>query len=219
MSDDDLLPMALDIEENFILPGGYTYDEMHEESIRFLKRAKQEGKIINKKKYVKQIEYSIGVNNQNIFKERYTQMGISEKWINQITIEYNKLKKNLDALRNQNKILLTSNMIAGQYKLHKENKYIQPPDQECINYLSSNITNKLCISLLKTLTSIYETNSDYNISLWIYYLLHMLNTPLIDEDNSILYKLNKIVYKKNTTEAKLIHVIISEIFKQRLINI
>jgi hypothetical protein len=218
MSDDDLLPVAFDIEENFKLPNNYVYDEMHEESILFLKRVKEEGNIFKTNKSVKQIEYSIGVDNQNIFKDNYKQMGITDKWIKQILNEYDRLKNSLDALRNHNKILLTSNIIASQYKLYKENKYIQLPDKECINYLSTNMTNKLGISLLKILSSIYEANSDYNTSLWIYYLLHMLNTPLIDEDNSILYKLNKVLIKKNTNESKILHVIISEIFKQRLIN-
>ena len=63
----------------------------------------------------------------------------------------------------------------------------------------------------------------YIVTLWIYYLLIMLQTPLIDEDNSVLFSLNKNIVKhpnfEESIHMKIIHVILSEIFSQKLINL
>ena len=60
------------------------------------------------------------------------------------------------------------------------------------------------------------------LSEYLYLFLILLNKPLVDTDNSILYDLNKKIYfhiKKTKNEnitLKIIFIIIMEIFKQKI---
>jgi hypothetical protein len=222
---DELLQVAFDVEDKINLPDNYVLDEFHEESMVFLKNLKDEAKVFSSKiKNTKEIEFNTNINNNQTYLNIYEKLGISNSWINQIKNEYQNLAKYLYTLRADNKMKLSIDDIVAKYKLYKENiNHLPLPSQEEIEQLSKNITNKLCITLIKILTAIYQNissdSNDYNLCLWIYYILLMIQLPLIDEDNSVLYKLNKLIYNKNpeTIHSKILFVILSNIFNQRII--
>jgi hypothetical protein len=222
---DELLQVAFDVDDKIDIPKDYVLDELHEESMLFLKNSKTQSiTCLSKIRDTREVEYSLNVNNNQSYIDIYTGLGISDNWIKQIKTEFNSLNTYLNNRKSGNKIKLNIDDITARFRLYKENiKAIQIPIQEDIEQFSKNITNRLCITLLKILIGIYQTIQgsidDYNICLWIYYVLVMLQLPLIDDDNSILFKLNKLIYTKGpeTINAKLLFVILSEIFNQKIL--
>jgi hypothetical protein len=222
---EDLLPVAFDIEEKIDLPEGYILDQEYIESINFLKSTKiEEKKFISRVRNTREVEYNLNVNNNQSYLDIYKNLGINNGWVNQIKQEYNSLTNYINSHRAELKVKMSVDQITSKFKIFKENPGIMLiPSEEDVVELSKNINNKLCISLIKVLTNIYPAvkNSDqeYRICLWIYYVLHMILLPLIDEDNSVLYKLVKVIYSKpiETTFAKIIFVLLSEIFSQKIV--
>lgn len=227
--EDDLLQRAFDPDEELPLPEDYMLDEINYKSVQFLKKVEKEREKIERKKEI-DIEYSLNVDNQSKFTENYLKLNISMMWINAIKKEFNQLKsllkKKAESL-NSHKSMNAGDII-NSYKLQKENvKYIEIPNDSIINTLLPQMTNKICFKLIshfEKLFLLHETSNFYAISMWIYFLLVLIKTPIVDEDNSVLYSLNKNIvrYLKDSNEElvhlKIIHVLISEIFYQKIVN-
>lgn len=206
------------------------------------------------------IVYSLNVDNNSKFAENYERLGINRNWINEIIREFKiQLRNSSKDSQNTNNGVKKMNFdeIINKYKLHKENlmqcggtfssSRMSFPNDQINSELSAIITNKICIRLLLHFEKLFnsvvvngsssdedktekDSNYSYIIMLWIYSLLLMLKTPLVDDDNSALYSLNKNIYKylnkyRNTgnsssvsyTPLKIIHVIISEVFSQKIL--
>lgn len=260
-SEEELLVQAFDPEEDFPLPENYIIDELNEESINFLKKAKEEEKFIELKKKQTQLKaeknlienqsttilsdkenklrnhqivqkeeiiYNINVNNRDIFAKNYTDFNISTEWKNIILHEFNYLNKyfseikanknnysletyltaeeqrdyhsyfHLSNLNKMNKQILSHDDIIKEFKLYRENiNFIKAPVSDNMSlFLALKINNKNAIRLIKHFwKNLSEAHNVYNILMWIYMLLSFLQMPLVDDDNSILYGLNKSVKK------------------------
>ena len=133
------------------------------------------------------------------------------------------------------------------------NNIISPPSDNMTTFLAVKLNNKNVIKLIKHFTRILlEKKNLYNLFMWVYTLLSFLQKPLVDDDNCILYSLNKLIknlievgienymkyleIRKNRDNykdfmvkedqyfpkcdliaAKIIYIIISEFFHQRII--
>jgi hypothetical protein len=222
---DELLQVAFDIDEKVDIPDDYVLDDLHDESIQFLKNTKSQGiACLSRVRNTKEVEYSLNVNNNKSYIDIYDRLGITEQWKILIKNEFESLGSYIQGIKVQNKVKLSVDEITSKYRLHRENiKAIQIPSQEDIEKLSMNMSNRLCITLIKILMGIYQAISasedDYKLCMWIYYVLLMIQLPLVDEDNSIIYKLNKLIYSKGmgSINSKLLFVIISEIFRQKIV--
>jgi hypothetical protein len=218
--DDELLNIVFDPDEVIELPDEYVLDEVNTESVRFLKAVQKERKEIELKNgKIKEIniEISLNVNNDLKYRDLYEKLDIARDWIELIIEEFSGLKNKLYDCKKSSteKKFQHAGDVIAHYKLYPENiKYITIPDPY---FLSTSMTNKICLKLLSFFSKNYS--EDNTILIWVYYLLAMIETPLLDEDNSILYNLNKNVFKSiNKIEEKLLFVIISEIYGQKIIR-
>jgi len=304
-SSDELLVLAFDPDEEFPLPENYIIDELNEDSINFLRKAKEEesnlqskilqsdnikdhkvDKIISHDLQIYQTEeviFNINVNNNDVFEKNYIEFNININWKDIILHEFKYLNSffseaksnkniiienhifdeeqkdyfsfihlsNLNQLKKQN---LTSEDIIKEYKLQIENinNIKAPTSDNMTTFLALKLNNKNIIKLIKHFSKQFtEKKNIYNILMWAYMLLSFLQLPLIDDDNSILYALNKniksfiktcveeetktqnlddydkdnmitsdycILQKKNDLiTAKIIYIIISEFFNQKIL--
>lgn len=254
---EELLVQAFDPEEDFPLPENYVIDEVNEESINFLKRAKDEEKklelntktkkqelLTEKTKQTDIVEknsnkipqifqreeiiYNLNVNNKDIFAKNYNDFKISADWKKIILHEFNYLNSffsnakankslysleayicaeaqkdfythlHLQNLNKSNKQFLTHEEIIKEFKLHNENiNNIKAPASDNMSlFLALKLNNKNCIRLIKHFgKNLPQARNVYDLLMWIYMLISFLQLPLVDDDNSVLYGLNKTLKK------------------------
>lgn len=245
--EDELIQRAFDVDEDMPLPEDYILDEINDQSVEFLKRVEQERRNLElnyAKNNNKDIEYSLNVDNNSKFTENYKFLKISEGWIKNIKNEFEYLQETIRSVQENNKDSkqnLNLQEILNKYKLNSF-KDLHLPSDIVLEDLTPSLTNKICIKLITHLKKLLFTNADkqvftdntdnsnnsiYHCNLWIYYILASLKTPLVDDDNSVLYSLNKEISKilhchQNFNEnenisLKVNHVIISEIFYQKVV--
>lgn len=240
-SDEEMLQVAFDVEEDLNLPENYQLDEINQQSVEFLKFVKNQRKNIEmKNENFKSIdlEFNINVNNNNIFKETYDKFAIDNFWIMAIKREFSNLQKRMAILKKEKERNTTHYKNVGdlikEYNLYYENiKYFSIPNDTMIKELCPILSNKLCIKLINHFNKILfkSTTDEEKILTWIYFLLSFLEMPLVDEDNSVLYSLNKAILKhliensndenlstlcKESIGKKIIFVVISEIYGQKV---
>ena len=161
--------------------------------------------------------YSNFENQNNIYEE----LKINNDFINEVLSEYKIAKDKISKLNIEKK---------DELMISKKNYNISPLPNDYI--LKTRVlgfkSNKKCIKQILTIKNIIFSNNDINnINLtklyeWLYTFLLLLDTPLVDSDNSILYDLNKKIYlqqKKNNNNNiyfKIIFIIISKVFKQKI---
>jgi hypothetical protein len=237
-SDEEILKVAFDVDEDFNLPEEYELDEINQKSVEFLKYVKMESKNLELKNANSKsigIEYSLNVNNNLIFQDVYDKLGIDNEWIKEIKKEFSQLQNEVSKYKKEKNMMNTSfyknvGDLIKDYNLYYENiKHFSIPDEKILQELGAKLTNKICIKLINHFNKVFSQTSQ-NVDkflMWLYYILAMLETPLVDEDNSVLYSLNKKIVK-NLTEAKeetitneaigkrIIFIIISEIFGQKV---
>lgn len=249
-NEEELLQKAFDVDEKISIPDDYQIDiTLDQQSTLFIKNVQKErNKIENKNKKMNkeiQYEFNINVNNQNSFIEIYEKLNIKQEFITEVKNEFYFFKNYFEtnekySKNNKSKELnLNVNEIVNKYRLQKENiKTIPFPNDSILFFLSCNLTNRICIKLINLFEKLYFLNENkYNVLLWIYYMLLFIDTPLIDEDNSTLYSLNKNILKNLTDSQKtvnsnidnsneniiisekIIYIIISEIFGQKIITL
>lgn len=234
---DEMLPVAFDENEEINLPEEYEIDEINEKSLEFLKKVKVESKNLElKNSKFKSIEweFSLNVNNNIIFQDINEKLSIDKEWIIEIKKEFFHIQTDLLKYKKQNQknAAMFKNVgdLIQSYNLYYENiKNFCIPDENILQELGPKLTNKICIRLIshfnKVLSQVSE-NED-KIFYWLYYILAMLQLPLVDDDNSILYSLNKKLIKMLTESReatitskyigmRIIFVIISEIFGQKV---
>jgi len=236
-SDDELLPVAFDENEVINLPDEYEIDEINEKSLEFLKKVKVERKNLESKNSnfkAIEMEISLNVNNDIIFQDVYEKLSIDKDWIIEIKKEFFNLQTDLSRYKMKNHkgsdMFKNVGEIIQTHNLYYENiKKFCIPDENILQELCPKLTNKLCIKLIshfnKVLSQVSE--NEEKIFYWLYYILAMLQLPLVDEDNSILYSLNKKLIKILTDSKeetisnkyigmRIIFVIISENFGQKV---
>jgi hypothetical protein len=238
-SDEEMLQIAFDINEELNLPENYTIDEINQESLNFLRQVRNERKkleIPHEKFNSIDFEFSLNVNNHLIFEDVYDKLQIDNIWIEIIKQEFNKLREQMASFGKEKNSFFYKNVgeLIKEYNLYAEKlNYAQIPNDEILKTLCPKLSNKLCIKLINHFDKIFSQTSPYldKILIWVYYLMANLEFPLIDEDNSVLYLLNKKLLKflkdknedtKITSNAsiaeRIIFIIISEVFGQKVAN-
>lgn len=258
-NEDNLLPLAFDVNEKLEIPDGYVLNETEEKlSLAFFEESKKdENKNLNYKKIkeINKIEFSLNVNSQLFIQDIYKNFDIKCNWIYIIKEEFKRIKLHFSQYKNfkhdlslkdnneqnlSNQVLLPPRSfqeILEIFNLKTLNLILIPSNNDCA-YLVSIINNKLCLKLLKHIFSFFDYNSSNkdNILKWIYFLLMILEQPLVDIDLAILYAFNKKLYKfidinnKNNDSlnlqlendikaSKMVFVILSEVFNQKLVKI
>ena len=240
-SDEEMLQVAFDIEEGLNLPDDYKIDDINQKSVEFLKFVKTQRKnleIKNEKFKAIDIEYNLNVNNHLIFKDVYDKLNIDNIWVNLVKDEFHNLQNEIKKYKKEKNTCYYKNVgdLIKEYNLYFENlKYFSVPNENILKNLCPKLSNKLCIKLINHFNKILMLNSQSTeiILVWIYYLLAMLEMPLVDEDNSILYSVNKNLVKslskakeepasnlnsKESIGKRMIFIIISEIFGQKIIK-
>lgn len=158
-------------------------------------------------------------------------------------------------LNNLGKDFLIHEDVIKEFKLYREHikSILYPSSDNLSTFLALKLNNKNLIKLIKhfekNLILINNENVNmYNALIWVYMLLSFLQLPLVDDDNSVLYLLNKNIknfiskkfeeektfesnvnssidnasiypdYLKNDLiSAKIIYVILSEFFNQKVL--
>lgn len=233
--EDELVQRAFDVDEDLPLPQDYILDEINDRSVEFLKKVEKERNLLHiKHSYVNktiELEFSLNVNNNISFQKNYEILNISNDWIKVVKEEFRFLVDLISTEYPKREKKYSAKEIISKYKLNNIHE-ISIPSDIIKSELSQYLNNKINISLLKHFEKLlHHCTSEfyYNLMLWIYYLTTCLQTPLVDDDNSILYTLNKNILKKLKSETnedpnftngivslKIIHIIISEEFGQKV---
>ena len=212
--------------DNSIYPDDVLIDnEMDEKIKNFFKNNNMNIVNTNENILDSESESEIFINNNYLKFENdnniYEELKINNDFINEVLSEYEIVKDKILKLNIEKK---------NELIISKKNYNISPFPNDYI--LKTRIlgfkSNKKCMKQILTIKNIiFSNNNINNINLtklyqWIYTFLLLLDTPLIDRDNSILYDLNKKIYlqEKNTNNnniyLKIIFIIISKIFNQKI---
>ena len=212
--------------DNSIYPDDVLIDnEMDEKIKNFFKNNNMNIVNTNENILDSESESEIFINNNYLKFENdnniYEELKINNDFINEVLSEYEIVKDKILKLNIEKK---------NELIISKKNYNISPFPNDYI--LKTRIlgfkSNKKCMKQILTIKNIIFSNNEINnINLtklyqWIYTFLLLLDTPLIDSDNSILYDLNKKIYlqEKNTNNnniyLKIIFIIISKIFNQKI---
>lgn len=212
--------------DNSIYPDDVLIDnEMDEKIKNFFKNNNMNIVNTNENILDSESESEIFINNNYLKFENenniYEELKINNDFINEVLSEYEIVKDKILKLNIEKK---------NELIISKKNYNISPFPNDYI--LKTRIlgfkSNKKCMKQILTIKNIiFSNNNINNINLtklyqWIYTFLLLLDTPLIDSDNSILYDLNKKIYlqEKNTNNnniyLKIIFIIISKIFNQKI---
>jgi hypothetical protein len=244
--EEEVMERAFDADEETPLPEDYILDEINDQSIDYLKKVSKQREILDNK-FEKntqiEFEFNTNVNNLSDFENLYTQLHINNSFILKVKEEFNFTCWSLQDLLNQSmqnkhtKLILNYDQILNKYKLHKDQLPFSIPYDYLVIDLVGCLTNKISIKLIshfnKLFLEFHKSHTDYvkNILVWVYFILTMLKTPLVDDDNSVLYEFNKnILYKylthgdviclqenEDISSCKIIFVILSEIFGQKVL--
>jgi len=212
--------------DNSIYPDDVLIDnEMDEKIKNFFKNNNMNIVNTNENILDSESESEIFINNNYLKFENenniYEELKINNDFINEVLSEYEIVKDKILKLNIEKK---------NELIISKKNYNISPFPNDYI--LKTRIlgfkSNKKCMKQILTIKNIiFSNNNINNINLtklyqWIYTFLLLLDTPLIDSDNSILYDLNKKIYlqEKNTNNnniyLKIIFIIISKKFNQKI---
>jgi hypothetical protein len=152
----------------------------------------------------------------------YKELEICNRFVKEVLTEYQNMKNNLSKIEIDKK---------SELMITKKNYNIIPFPSD--NILKTQIlpykSNKKLMKQILTIKNILFQNNKESINLnftklseYLYLFLILLNKPLVDTDNSILYDLNKKIYfhikktKNQNITLKIIFIIIMEIFNQKI---
>jgi hypothetical protein len=245
--EEEIMERAFDVDEEVPLPEDYILDEINDQSVDYLKKVSKQREALDNKFFEKnsQIEYEFNtnVNNSNEFENLYAKLQITKNIISKVKEEFNSTSWSLFDMANQSNennhrtLTLNYDQILNKYKLHRDQLPFTFPYDYLLIDLVVCLTNKLCMKLIshfnKLFLEFYKSHKEYikNILLWVYFILMMLKTPLVDDDNSVLYELNKnILYNdlmhgdviclqetEDLSSCKIIYIVLSEVFGQKVI--
>lgn len=242
----DLRTVAFDINDNTPMPLGYVVDELISNQAKaYIRNVKEERKRIKakKKEKIKDIEYNIFPDNNKQIDDIYSNINISLQYIEVVKNEYYSFKQKIKVYCKGSEEKLNHEMIVKRFKLTIEKyNFLLIPSDSVLEIIGSSITNTNCMKLIKKIHSLLICDSEknsfnkhYELVMWVYMILGYIEMPLVDDDNSTLYSLNKYLYQSiiskkhndiNTSNTnsesiiivsmKIVYIIISEIFKQKI---
>lgn len=215
--------MAIDINmKDDIYPEDCVVNKENDEEIRQMLHTNE---LMNVNRTEKEIEVSKHPDNLVVLSQKENDFfNISKDYVQYVINEYSETQRKLNELKNNNEIIQHEE----QFKIANEIKKILiiPTDEIIQKRIFPYLSNKYCIQQIYSIKNLLflnkkKKNVDSSILYeWLYCFLLLLNPPLTANYNSVLYEINKqiISQKSESPQSTLIYIIISNIFKQKVIT-
>ena len=229
--------IAFDINDDYknFYPDNIQIDDKLDEDIK---------NFFNKQNDKNDIIYNNNVNNNNLLIENdnndfflnknednlklsineiYNKLNIKKEFINIVINEFNEIKNKLNELKKNN---IYNNNFCKKLIINKNILIPFPNNEILITRIFPFLSNKYCLNQIKKIKNLIfiEKNKDLDFNKmfeWLYTFLLLIEQPLFDFENSILFELNKLIYNNidllnKYLNLKICFIIISEIYKQRI---
>jgi len=171
-------------------------------------------------------DFFININEDNLklsINEVYNKLNIKKEFINVVINEFNEVKNKLNELQ---KNCNYNNNFCKKLIINKNILIPFPNNEILITRIFPFLSNKYCLNQIKKIKYLIfiEKNKDLDFDKmfeWLYTFLLLIEQPLFDFENSILFELNKLIYYNfdllnKYLNLKISFIIISEIYKQRI---
>ena len=171
-------------------------------------------------------DFFINKNEDNLklsINEIYNKLNIKKEFINIVINEFNEIKNKLNELKKNN---IYNNNFCKKLIINKNILIPFPNNEILITRIFPFLSNKYCLNQIKKIKNLIfiEKNKDLDFNKmfeWLYTFLLLIEQPLFDFENSILFELNKLIYYNidllnKYLNLKICFIIISEIYKQRI---
>ena len=220
--DDISQPIALNFEiDDSIYPEDYEVDTKYDTHIKnFFLQSKTVNSISD---YPDKIAVSSHPDNiKTLTQENNSSLGITEQMVEKIREEFSSFQEEIIELAKNLPEKKGNSFVIPKKEF---NSIPSPTNEILVSEVLPYRTNRYCMKQIKSINKILQSGNKIEnievIYLWLYTYLSLLKTPLVDDDNSILYSINKYLFKslkenKSDSYKKVIYIIISEIFKQKV---
>jgi len=171
-------------------------------------------------------DFYVNINEDNLkisINEVYNKLNIKKEFINVVINEFNEVKNKLNELQ---KNCNYNNNFCKKLIINKNILIPFPNNEILITRIFPFLSNKYCLNQIKKIKYLIfiEKNKDLDFDKmfeWLYTFLLLIEQPLFDFENSILFELNKLIYYNfdllnKYLNLKISFIIISEIYKQRI---
>ena len=171
-------------------------------------------------------DFFINKNEDNLklsINEIYNKLNIKKEFINIVINEFNEIKNKLNELKKNN---IYNNNFCKKLIINKNILIPFPNNEILITRIFPFLSNKYCLNQIKKIKYLIfiEKNNELDFNKlfeWLYTFLLLIEQPLFDFENSILFELNKLIYYNidllnKYLNLKICFIIISEIYKQRI---
>ena len=211
-------------------------DELDEDIKKFFNNQNENNNIIN---IINNNNNNLLINNENdnndfyvnlyednlklSINEVYNKLNIKKEFINVVINEFNEVKNKLNELQ---KNCNYNNNFCKKLIINKNILIPFPNNEILITRIFPFLSNKYCLNQIKKIKYLIfiEKNKDLDFDKmfeWLYTFLLLIEQPLFDFENSILFELNKLIYYNfdllnKYLNLKISFIIISEIYKQRI---
>ena len=211
-------------------------DELDEDIKKFFNNQNENNNIIN---IINNNNNNLLINNENdnndfyvnlyednlklSINEVYNKLNIKKEFINIVINEFNEIKNKLNELKKNN---IYNNNFCKKLIINKNILIPFPNNEILITRIFPFLSNKYCLNQIKKIKYLIfiEKNKDLDFDKmfeWLYTFLLLIEQPLFDFENSILFELNKLIYYNfdllnKYLNLKISFIIISEIYKQRI---
>ena len=172
-----------------------------------------------------EIEMNVHPDNVEVLRYQiYEHLNVSAFMVEEIKKEYECMKSKCMGMLKEGKERAKKLNVVNMIK--DFGKCVRPEQDVLVNNVFPYLNNNYCFVQIKFIYRvIYSHKILINVPSkvlyeWLYFFLIVLKMPLVDDQNAFLYKINKHIFKQNkttlTTQDKIIAIIISEIFNQKI---
>jgi hypothetical protein len=183
--------------------------------------------IINDSDDDNEIEMNVHPDNVQVLRYKiYEHLNVNVHMVDEIKKEYECMKRKCMMLLKETNENESGKKLNIVNMIKDFGKSIRPTKCVLVNNVFPYLNNNYCFVQIKFIYKVIYShkiliNIPFNVLYeWLYLLLIMLKLPLVDDQNAFLYKINKHIFNKNkttlTTNDKIIAIIISEIFNQKI---
>ena len=197
------------------------------EAVHYLKTNNNTNNIINDSDDDNEIEMNVHPDNVQVLRYKiYKHLNVNVHMVDEIKKEYECMKRKCMLLLKETKENENGKKLNIINMIKDFGKSIRPTKCVLVNNVFPYLNNNYCFVQIKFIYKVIYShkiliNMPFNVLYeWLYLFLIMLKMPLVDDQNAFLYKINKHIFNKNkttlTTHDKIIAIIISEIFNQKI---
>ena len=197
------------------------------EAVHYLKTNNNTNNIINDSDDDNEIEMNVHPDNVQALRYKiYEHLKVSIHMVDEIKKEYECMKQKCMLLLKETKENENGKKLNIINMIKDFGKSIRPTKCVLVKNVFPYLNNNYCFIQIKFIYKVIYShkiliNMPFNVLYeWLYLFLIMIKLPLVDDQNAFLYKINKHIFNKNkttlTTHDKIIAIIISEIFNQKI---